>query len=48
MTPTTQTGPIPIVRGSGDAGQRETTWRTTAAVVAALVIAFALVVLMGL
>lgn len=48
MTPTTHTGPIPIVSASADAGERDSSWRTTAAVVVALVLAFACLVLMGL
>lgn len=48
MTPTTSTGPIPIVSASADAGERSTSWRTTAAVIVALVLAFAGMVLMGL
>ena len=48
MTPTTHTGPIPAVSASADAGQRDSSARTTAAVVAALVLAFIGIVLMGL
>lgn len=48
MTPTTQTGPLPAVSPSADAGQRDGSWRTTAAVTAALVLAFVGAVLMGL
>ncbi|MEO2096594.1 MAG: hypothetical protein ABGX90_05545 [Brachybacterium sp.] len=48
MTPTTHTGPIPTVSASGDAGQRDSSARTTAAVIAALVLAFIGIVLMGL
>jgi hypothetical protein len=48
MTPTTTTGPIPVVSTSADAGERNASRRTTAAVIAALVLAFALLVLMGL
>ncbi len=48
MTPTTHTGPIPVVSASADAGQRDGSWRTTAAVIAALVLAFIGIVLMGL
>ena len=48
MTPTTHTGPIPAVSASADAGQRDSSARTTAAVIAALVLAFIGIVLMGL
>lgn len=48
MTPTTHTGPIPVVSASADAGQRDSSARTTAAVIAALVLAFIGIVLMGL
>jgi hypothetical protein len=48
MTPTTQTGPVPVVPASADAGQRDGSGRTTAAVIAALVLAFIGIVLMGL
>lgn len=48
MTPTTHTGPVPVVSTSADAGERNVSRRTTAAVIAALVLAFALLVLMGL
>lgn len=48
MTPTTHTGPIPIVSASADAGDRGSSWRTTAGVIIALVLAFAGIVLMGL
>ena len=48
MTPTTHTGPIPVVSPSADAGQRDGSWRTTAAVIAALVLAFIGIVLMAL
>ena len=48
MTPTTHTGPIPVVSASADAGQRDCSARTTAAVIAALVLAFIGIVLMGL
>ncbi|OFT48022.1 hypothetical protein HMPREF3159_13575 [Brachybacterium sp. HMSC06H03] len=48
MTPTTHTGPIPVVSRNADAGQRDSSARTTAAVVAALVLAFIGIVLMGL
>ena len=48
MTPTTHTGPIPAVSASADAGQRGSSARTTAAVIAALVLAFIGIVLMGL
>lgn len=48
MTPTTHTGPVPAVSPSADAGERNASRRTTVAVVAALVLAFALLVLMGL
>lgn len=34
MTPTTHTGPIPAVSASADAGQRDSSARTTAAVIA--------------
>ena len=47
-TPTTHTGPIPAVSASADAGQRDSSARTTAAVIAALVLAFIGIVLMGL
>ncbi|GAP80052.1 MULTISPECIES: hypothetical protein [Brachybacterium] len=48
MAPTTQTGPVPVVSASADAGERDSSWRTTAGVTAALVLAFVLAVLMGL
>ena len=48
MTPTTHTGPIPAVSASADAGQRDSSARTTAAVIAALVLAFIGIVLMWL
>ena len=48
MTPTTHTGPVPAVSASADAGQRDSSARTTAAVIAALVLAFIGIVLMGL
>ena len=48
MTPTTHTGPIPAVSASADAGQRDSSARTNAAVIAALVLAFIGIVLMGL
>ncbi|MGP5056510.1 hypothetical protein ACTXJ3_15690 [Brachybacterium paraconglomeratum] len=48
MTPTTHTGPIPVVPATADAGQRDGSWRSTAAVIAALVLAFIGIVLMGL
>lgn len=48
MTPTTHTGPIPVVSVSADAGERGASWRTTAAVIAALVLVFVGIVLMGL
>lgn len=48
MTPTTHTAPIPVVSASADAGQRDSSARTTAAVIAALVLAFIGIVLMGL
>ena len=48
LTPTTHTGPIPVVSASADAGQRDSSARTTAAVIAALVLAFIGIVLMGL
>ncbi len=48
MTPTTHTGPTPVVSPSADAGQRGSSARTTAAVIAALVFAFIGIVLMGL
>ncbi|WP_062946741.1 MULTISPECIES: hypothetical protein [Brachybacterium] len=48
MTPTTHTGPIPVVSASADAGQRDSSARTTAAVIIALVLAFIGIVLMGL
>ena len=48
MTPTAHTGPIPAVSASADAGQRDSSARTTAAVIAALVLAFIGIVLMGL
>lgn len=48
MTPTTHTGPIPVVSPSADAGQRDSSARTTAAVIAALLLAFIGIVLMGL
>ncbi len=48
MTPTTHTGPIPAVSASADAGQRDSSARTTAAVIIALVLAFIGIVLMGL
>ena len=48
LTPTTHTGPIPVVSRNADAGQRDSSARTTAAVVAALVLVFIGIVLMGL
>ncbi|WP_341854173.1 hypothetical protein [Brachybacterium sp. GPGPB12] len=48
MTPTTHTGPIPAVSASADAGRRDSSARTTAAVIIALVLAFIGIVLMGL
>ncbi len=48
MTSTTHTAPIPAVSASADAGQRDSSARTTAAVIAALVLAFIGIVLMGL
>lgn len=48
MTPTTHTGPIPVVSRNADAGQSDSSARTTIAVAVALVLAFAGIVLMGL
>lgn len=48
MTPTTHTGPIPVVSRNADAGQSDSSGRTTIAVAVALVLAFAGIVLMGL
>lgn len=48
LTPTTHTGPIPVVSRGADAGQCDSSARTTAAVIAALVLAFIGIVLMGL
>lgn len=48
ITSTTHTGPISVVSRNADAGQRDSSARTTAAVVAALVLAFIGIVLMGL
>lgn len=46
LATTTETGQIPSV--PADVGERTTTWRTTAGVVVALVLAFVAIVLMGL
>lgn len=48
MTSTTHTAPIPVVSRNADAGQSDSSARTTAAVIAALVLAFIGIVLMGL
>lgn len=45
---TTETGQIPALPTAADAGERTTTWRTTAGVVLALTAVFVVIVLMGL
>ncbi|MGP9537232.1 hypothetical protein ACT3SP_04435 [Brachybacterium sp. AOP43-C2-M15] len=44
----TSTGPIPAVPATSDAGEQQTSWRTTVAVILALVLALAVITIVGL
>lgn len=44
----TTTGPIPAVPATSDAGDQQTSWRTTAGIIAALVLALVVITLVGL